>query len=129
MFIINEGELGAKAQQVIVKTWGKEFVLVNNDKYCCKLLKVMPGFQASIHCHTKKDETFIGVTGNCVLTLHKENKELDKVHSIHPGMSVRISPKTFHSFMSMNEAWIMEVSTPHSDKDVTRIQESRKIEK
>ena len=127
MLIINEGELAFYAEKVVPKLWGTEFWVVNTDKYCLKFLKINPGVQCSIHCHKEKDETFVGVSGYVLLTLHNETKEQTGGEGIGPGDSYKIEPGQFHSFYANNVSWIMEVSTHHDDADVVRIQESRKL--
>jgi D-lyxose ketol-isomerase len=126
--LMNEPELAAFAGvRVIEKMWGKEFVLANNGKYCLKFLKVNPGFQSSIHCHKKKDETFIGWAGTTRLTIHAASGEAQSEHAIHQGQSYRLKPNVYHSFQAYNVSWILEVSTAHEEKDVVRLQESRKV--
>jgi D-lyxose ketol-isomerase len=128
MFIVNEGALGSSAQKVVTKLWGVEYCLVNTEKYCAKMLKVIPGFQSSIHAHKKKDETFIGVQGTTRLTIHYADGRPHTEHAIHPGQQYRILPGLFHSFQAINVSWILEISTQHSDKDVIRLVESRRLE-
>jgi D-lyxose ketol-isomerase len=125
--IINEAELAQQAAKVVKKLWGCEFWMVNTELYCLKFLKVNPGFQCSIHAHAIKDETFIGVMGTVQLNIHTGNMDVFAVHAIHPGNQYRIRPEVFHSFQAFNVAWVMEVSTQHSDRDVIRLQESRKL--
>jgi mannose-6-phosphate isomerase-like protein (cupin superfamily) len=126
--IINEGELAASALQVVEKLWGKEFILVNTNLYCLKFLKVNPGYQCSIHAHKKKDETFVGVSGMLILDFHNPaNKQRSGGVSLCAGDRYNVAPKTFHSFRSVSETWVMEVSTHHDDADVIRIQESRRL--
>lgn len=126
MFVINEPELAMYSEKVVPKLWGVEYWLVNNEKYCCKILKILPGCRCSIHTHKRKDETFIGIQGVVELTFHQE--AYDRSVIVGPGVKTRIQPGEFHSFQAINPAWVMEVSTPHSDKDVIRIKESEKIE-
>ena len=129
MFIVNEGELGFYAEKIVPKLWGVEFWITNNEKYCLKFLKIIPGYQSSVHCHKKKDETFIGISGSVLLDFHDpETGERTCGTGIGPGEAYRIKPGTFHSFQASNVSWIMEVSTSHDDADVVRIQESRKID-
>lgn len=128
MLIINEGALAANSQ-VVQKLWGTEFWVTNTPLYCLKFLKVIPGYQCSIHAHARKDETFVGVFGTLGLALHyPENGEVWKVEAIVPGKKFRIQPNTYHSFSAVNVSWIMEVSSHHDDADVIRLQESRKLE-
>jgi D-lyxose ketol-isomerase len=132
--IVNEPEIAAAAQKIVRKTWGVEFWMTNSELYCLKFLKVIPGFQSSIHAHAIKDETFLGWSGMVQLNLYdshgaelKDARGLPVVVPIYPGQQHRIKPETFHSFQAVNEAWILEISTRHSDKDVIRLQESRKL--
>lgn len=124
---INEPEIAGFADKTVLKTWGVEYHIVNNERYCLKFLKVNPGFQCSIHAHHKKDETFIGLIGTLQLFLHDPNGDVSQVVGIYPGKTWRISPKQFHSFRAYHVSWIMEVSTHHSDSDVVRLQESKKV--
>jgi len=127
MLIVNEGELGFHAEKIVPKTWGTEFWLANTELYCLKILKIIPGFQCSIHCHKKKDETFIGISGAVLLAFHDLHGKKTTELAIGPGNCLRIEPKQYHSFTCHNVSWIMEVSTRHDDADVVRIQESRKL--
>lgn len=117
------------AQEVVPKLWGKEFWVVANEEYCMKFLRVDPGYQCSIHAHAEKDETFVVYSGILRLNIHYGNGEWRESLDLCPGERYRIHPETFHSFRSGNDevAWIMEVSTCHSDDDVTRLQSSRKL--
>lgn len=125
--IINEPEIAASAIHVVPKLWGVEFWVVNCDLYCLKFLKVNPGFQCSIHAHAIKDETFIGYSGTLQLNIHRGDAAVHEIHAIHPGQTYRIRPEVWHSFQAVNVAWVMEVSTRHSDRDVIRLQESRRL--
>ena len=128
MFVINEPELASKAKSIVPKLWGTEFVLLNNERYCCKFLRINPGFVSSIHAHERKDETFVGVSGTVKLTIYTEDKQSFEEHIIASGVRIRIPPQIYHSFEAVTQAWVMEVSTPHSDSDVRRLEESRRID-
>ena len=124
MFLINEPELGRFAKQTIIKMWGREYVIVNNDTYCCKILKILPGFRSSVHAHFVKDETFVGISGSVNLKFYKDNGDWETTVSIHSGSRIRIPPGQFHSFEAQTLSWVLEVSTTHEDSDVTRLAES-----
>jgi D-lyxose ketol-isomerase len=128
MLIPNESEIAQRAINVVEKLWGREFWLVNTKKYCLKLLKINPGFVSSVHSHGKKDETFYGLMGTAVLNIHDTEQDKIAPLAISPGLQFEIKHGTFHSFRAVNTAWIMEVSTHHDDKDVIRLQPSRKLE-
>jgi quercetin dioxygenase-like cupin family protein len=126
MLIPNESEIAARAINVVEKLWGREFWLVNTKKYCCKLLKIKPGFISSLHSHPKKDETFYGLMG--VVQLITQDGDGQHTFIITAGRQHQIAPGTPHSFQAVGESWILEVSTHHDDKDVIRLQPSRKLE-
>lgn len=106
----------------VSKMWGAEYWLVNNDKYCMKLLEINPGYQCSLHYHKIKDETFLLVSGEARLTVN------DFIHHMVPSNQIRINPNDIHRFGSLRGALIIEISTHHDDADTYRLEESRKIE-
>jgi len=107
----------------IQKKWGYEHVIVNNDKYCCKVLQLMRGKQSSLHYHPKKDELFYIVFGHCTLEYGKRKRKLCE------GNFQRLRPGVAHRFSLSRKAGvigclIVEVSTKHDDSDVVRIEPS-----
>lgn len=120
MVIINEAEVAKNCIKQVGKLWGTEFWIVNNDSYCMKFLKINPGNVSSFHYHKVKDETFICIAGNVLLTL-RDNKQV----SLSPGQQYRLQPNVAHSFEALGgTSWVLEVSTTHDDADVFRITES-----
>lgn len=105
--------------RTVEKVWGRELWLVNSEKYCAKRLVVNPGAGSSIHCHMKKEETFIIAAGSCVLLV--EGTQTD-VKQLKQGDSVTIPAGTFHGFWNnkQEECSILEISTHHDDQDVKR---------
>lgn len=117
----------------IDKQWGYELVLVNNDKYCAKVLGIKPGFKCSLHRHAIKDETFFPLIGEAVVRLHvpgtsdrESSDEIVLLGQYSEDRSIRLQPGTFHQFWSADSGYavLLEVSTPHSDDDVERLEES-----
>lgn len=109
---------------IVHKTWGTEYILVNNDHYCCKLMGVRRGFVCSLHKHPKKHETFI-VLGNG-LEFFKQGVGWK---SSEIGDTIEIPPQTWHQFgmkpsTDVLYSWFLEVSTHDSPDDVVRLTES-----
>ena len=126
--LLNEPELAIfRDVEKVPKLWGCEYVLVNTPKYCLKFLKIIPGFRCSVHAHKKKDETFVGWSGTVQLNIYDDNGTITHWIGIDPGSQVRIPPNTYHSFQAHNVSWILEVSSHHDDKDVVRLEESRRL--
>lgn len=126
--IINEPEIAATAINTVKKLWGVEYWILNEKLYCMKYLKVIPGYQCSIHAHKKKSETFIGLSGNLLLYFHNNKGIMENAIALGPGQTANVPAGTFHSFAANNVSWFCEVSTHHDDADVIRLQESRKLE-
>jgi mannose-6-phosphate isomerase-like protein (cupin superfamily) len=112
-----------------VKAWGLEEWLVNNESYCAKLLWISPGWQCSLHYHSIKKETFIAVDGLTRVEYFVDGKKFDTILVGWRRDVLTVPPGTPHRFWSMGEvgSTLFEVSTTHSDNDVTRIEESRQI--
>lgn len=106
----------------VEKLWGSEDWLVNNEKYCAKILNLNKGFACSLHYHNVKDETFYIMEG--VVSL--EVNGYKKVLSI--GEQIRIKPEVAHRFTSLTQtARVLEVSTTHDDKDTIRLEDSKVV--
>lgn len=102
------------------KTWGRELIIVNCDKYCGKLLYLDKGAESSYHQHINKQETFFCLEGQVALTTGGRN------HTMKPFSKPKtIMPQQLHSFRGITSAVIIEFSTLHDDSDVYRITESK----
>jgi D-lyxose ketol-isomerase len=56
---------------VVLKNWGYEKIIVNNNLYCGKILHFFKGKTGSAHFHLKKDETFFVVFNQFFETLYE----------------------------------------------------------
>lgn len=116
--------------KTVDKVWGQEIWLVNNERYCAKLLHINAGWQCSLHMHPVKKETFIVLDGGIGLQL---GPTVDcgiqpQIHMV-AGESHTLEPGTYHRFWSYTDqpAVILEISSTHSDDDVVRLEESRAL--
>lgn len=110
-----------KALKHVRKLWGRELWVVNTELYCAKYLYLNAGSACSLHRHSVKDETFIVLSGNCLLEYGDSRREMVAYHS------QRIAPGTWHRFSNPGAAIcvILEVSTHHDDADVERKEPSK----
>lgn len=115
---------GVSDENIVEKVWGREYILTNRPEYCLKVLELDPGMMCSLHFHRIKTETFFVLQG----FLRLELKTPDTVRVLAPGFNQFISPGRAHRFSSEAGAVILEVSSQHSDLDVERIEDSRRIE-
>jgi len=99
-----------------VKKWGREEWIANCKEYCGKLLYINLGGQSSVHYHKNKKETFYCLMGNVIFTVDGQEFDLKE--------PITIEPNTPHSFLGINQAVILEVSTHHDEGDVYRLTES-----
>lgn len=107
----------------VEKKWGNEEWLVNNEKYCGKILTLKQGFISSYHHHRKKDETFYVLRG--LVYFKRDGLEM----TLNAGESVRVRPGQIHQFASLaGVSKIIEISTHHEDGDTYRKMESRPID-
>jgi mannose-6-phosphate isomerase-like protein (cupin superfamily) len=100
--------------KVVLKVWGREEWIVNNDAYCGKQLILRKGCQCSLHRHPVKRETFYVAAGMVSMEVG------DRTFTMMPGDSVDVAPGTWHRFSGLRDSVIFEFSTHHDDADVER---------
>jgi mannose-6-phosphate isomerase-like protein (cupin superfamily) len=118
--------------QTVIKKWGYELWIENNDLYCGKHLHVLPNKWCSVHYHKIKHETFYVISGELKLQFSKEldleiwEKSLVAEIIIPKGCSFVLEPMTAHRFVSnLNYPCdFIEISTHHDDLDSYRLIES-----
>ena len=105
----------------IPKGWGHELVLVNNEKYCGKILFFKNGCKFSMHYHLKKDETWYISEGEFIYRWIDTDKAETKETILRVGDSVRQFPGMPHQLEALTDGVVFEVSTQHFDSDSYRI--------
>jgi len=117
---ITKQQTTKETMREVKKVWGKEVIVVNNDKYCGKFLCLDKGAESSYHRHLKKQETFYSLKGQATLTI--EGKD----YMLNPYSRPKtIKPGQLHGFRGIIDSLILEISTHHDDKDVYRISGSK----
>jgi len=106
----------------VPKGWGFEKWIVNNEKYCGKLLFLVKGKRCSWHYHQIKDEVFYIQSGKIMLRYSKEddinNAEeliLERGDNFHVPVGLR------HQMLALEDTELFEFSTQHFDSDSHRI--------
>ena len=130
-------------RRIVEKEWGTEYIVVNNDHYCLKIMHLLPGKHCSQHMHEIKQETFLVQEGWMELKtklglindfdfLGTEHRELSdwKSRILKPGDKFTLPPRTWHVFLnhSTEMCKFIEVSTTDSSKDVVRGKVSGDVE-
>ena len=103
------------------KGWGDEVWIINNEKYCGKLLRFKKGATFSDHFHLKKDETWYVLSGKLELRYYDLKVAEKIVRTITPGCVVHIPPAAPHQLHALEASVVIEVSTPHDEADSYRI--------
>ena len=112
------------AQEIkfVPKGWGFEKWIVNNEKYCGKLLFFVKGKRCSWHYHKIKDEVFYVQSGKISVKYSKLN-DLSCAHKIvlHKGDNFHVAPGVRHQMCALEDTELFEFSTTHMDTDSYRI--------
>ena len=107
----------------VPKGWGYEKWIVNNEKYCGKILFVVKDRKCSLHYHKIKDETFYVQNGKIVLHYGMDEKTARNYWTtLGRGDTFHIPVGMIHQFSALKDSEIIEISTQHFDEDSYRIE-------
>ena len=109
---------GSDDQSRVEKPWGHEIWWAHTDHYAGKILFVEAGHRLSIQAHREKDETSYLLSGRLLLLQGPSENDLSE-RTLTPGASWRNEPGVVHSIEAIEDATVLEVSTPQLD-DVVR---------
>lgn len=105
----------------IPKPWGCELWFAHTDRYAGKILRVRAGHRLSVQFHEEKDETSYVLSGRVIVS-RGDSAETMTTQELGPGDSWRTSPLIVHTLEAVEDAEIIEVSTPQLD-DVVRLED------
>jgi mannose-6-phosphate isomerase len=105
----------------IPKPWGSEVWFAHTDGYAGKILRVRAGCRLSIQYHEQKDETSYVLSGRVIVSQGDSAEQLS-ARELGPGESWRNPPLLVHTLEAIEDAEILEVSTPQLD-DVVRLED------
>src|SRR3954453_10752650 len=103
--------IDAGSPRRVDKPWGHELRLAHTDRYAGKLLHVEAGHKLSLQYHERKDETSFLLSGRLVLIQGRSLDSFD-TREIEPGTAWRNEPGVVHSIEALEDAVVLEVSTP-----------------
>lgn len=108
----------------VQKPWGSETWIVNNEKYCGKILKFIKGKKCSWHYHKIKDEVMYLQSGK-LLVITGYNPDINhitnKMFILYPGESFHVPVGLIHRMEALEDSELFEFSTQHFDEDSIRI--------
>jgi mannose-6-phosphate isomerase len=103
------------------KPWGYELVYASTDRYLGKILFIRAGEQLSLQFHKEKDETIYVQSGRVEFEIGEPGKPVDN-EVVAPGRAFRLEPGTVHRMRALEDAILLEVSTPEAE-DVVRLED------
>jgi hypothetical protein len=106
----------------IPKGWGHELIIVNNEKYCGKILVFKAGCKFSMHYHLIKQETWYVNKGQFTFNWIDTNTAERNTLYLREGDVVTIPIGMPHQLTSIEEGEIFEISTEHFDSDSYRVE-------
>ena len=106
----------------VPKGWGFEKWIVNNEKYCGKLLYFVKGKKCSWHYHKIKDEVFYVQSGK-IMVKYSEEDDLKNAKEIilERGDNFHVYTGLKHQMIALEDTELFEFSTQHFDSDSHRI--------
>ncbi len=105
----------------VSKPWGSELWFARTDRYAGKILRVRGGCRLSVQYHEAKDETSYVLSGRVIVSQGDSADGLT-ARELGPGDSWRNSPLVVHTLEAVEDAEIIEVSTPELE-DVVRLED------
>ncbi len=106
----------------IEKPWGYELVWAHSDRYCGKILFVRAGEQLSLQFHNRKDETIYVQQGRIEIEISRPGVRIPESEVVAAGAAFRIRPGMIHRWRALEDAVVLEASTPELD-DVVRLED------
>jgi mannose-6-phosphate isomerase len=105
----------------VSKPWGSELWFAHTDRYAGKILRVRAGCRLSVQFHEEKDETSYVLSGRVIVSQGDSADQLS-ARELGPGESWRNQPRLVHTLEAVEDAEIIEVSTPQLE-DVVRLED------
>jgi len=102
------------------KPWGYELLWARTDKYVGKIIHVNAGHALSLQFHRVKTETVYLASGK--VTYEIKDGDVLRALALSPGDRLHIPAGTVHRVTAIEDADIIEVSTPELD-DVVRLED------
>jgi mannose-6-phosphate isomerase-like protein (cupin superfamily) len=101
---------------IVPKPWGQEIWYADQDRYAGKILEVTRGHALSLQKHERKKETMYLQCGRLLYHFNGVDFEME------PGECITVNPGDVHRIEALEDAVILEVSTPDLD-DVIRLED------
>lgn len=108
--------------EIVAKGWGYEKHIVNNPKYCGKILHFFKGKRCSFHYHKLKEETFLCHAGEIEVKFGWEDDLADaKSIILKEGDTFHVPIGLRHQMIAIAETDLFEFSTTDFPDDSYRV--------
>jgi len=107
--------------KIVEKPWGRELWIAHTDKYALKIIEVNKGTRSSLQYHVKKHE-HIYVDGGLLQVEWEDDAGQMQTLQLKPGDVIENKPGRKHRVLALENARLIEVSTPELD-DVVRVED------
>jgi len=107
--------------KIVEKPWGRELWIAHTDKYALKIIEVKKGTRSSLQYHVKKHE-HIYVDGGLLQVEWEDEAGQMQTLQLKPGDVIENKPGRKHRVLALENARLIEVSTPELD-DVVRVED------
>lgn len=104
------------------KGWGSEEWVVNNQRYCGKILRFEAGRRCSFHFHKLKTETFYLQSGR-IKVLYSYGDDINEADEVvlEPGQVFHVPIGLRHQMIAIEDSVLLEFSTQHFEEDSYRV--------
>jgi mannose-6-phosphate isomerase-like protein (cupin superfamily) len=110
--------LNAEQRVYVEHEWGHEDWLWNT-RYCGKKLTVKKGWESQWQYHRVRDKVLYVEHGKILLTYGwDEDLRNSATLTMTADMAFHIPPGMYHKFQGLEESFVLELGTHHSEKDV-----------
>ena len=103
--------------RVVIKPWGYEYLIFENECVATWFLHIKGGHSTSMHCHPQKKTSLILLSGNALCNTFERRNYLDSPDAIILEKSVFHSTKA----LSPNGIDVIEIETPPDKTDLVRL--------
>jgi len=113
----SKDQLISYRDKVVVKPWGYEFLVFENDQVAVWFLHIEKGHATSMHCHPRKKTALLVLQGQVLCNTFYNRNYLSAPEAIV------IDAGVFHSTQSLSPsgADLIEVETPPDKTDLVRL--------
>lgn len=105
--------------KVVIKPWGYEFLMLENELNAVWVLFIKKGFSTSMHSHLEKKTSLIILSG-CAMT-----NTFSQRSYLRGGDTIIIDKGVFHSTKALSDdgVFLLEIETPPLKTDLLRLED------